>query len=71
MLENDRLQNIVEQRYAKWQKPIGQKIMAGSHNLDSLAQYTIEQNTEPTTVSGQQELCENIVNQFIWDTEQD
>ncbi|KPJ67902.1 MAG: xylose isomerase [Coxiella sp. DG_40] len=66
MLENNALQEIIDSRYRDWHTELGQDILTGKHSMDSLARYTIDKNTEPEMFSGRQELCENIVNRYLW-----
>ncbi len=71
MFENNTLEEIINSRYQDWQTDFGQNILTGNHTIDSLASYTIDKNTEPKTFSGKQELCENIVNRYLWSKNND
>lgn len=67
ILQNDQLEHVLHERYQAWhQGDLGQKIVAGGHSLESLAQYIETKNVDVKPVSGHQELCENIVNQALW-----
>lgn len=66
MIENDQLQALKDQRYAGWQRPFGQAVMAGDFNLESLAEHAFTNELNPQAVSGRQEMLENIVNRFIY-----
>lgn len=66
MIENDILGAIIEQRYAGWNRGIGQQILNGRTSLESLAKTVAEGGINPQPVSGQQEYLENAVNRFIY-----
>ncbi len=66
MLEDKVLSSIVEQRYASWQSEFGRKILTGDSSLEALTKWVETQDTEPKTISGQQEYLENIVNSYIY-----
>ena len=61
IIEQRRLAAIVEQRYAGWSGPLGQKILKGELSLATLADHATQANLAPTPRSGKQELCEAIV----------
>jgi len=52
----------LDERYAGWYGPLGRAILAGEHDLDSLAALAVEQNLDPRPRSGRQEMLENLVN---------
>jgi xylose isomerase len=60
-----RLQQLVDERYASWRSGLGAEIERGQHTLESLEAVIREQGTIEPLQSGRQELCENLVNQFI------
>ncbi|WAH55120.1 xylose isomerase [Pseudomonas silvicola] len=66
MVENDRLQQFKELRYAGWQQPLGQKVLAGEFTLQTLAEHAVAQDLNPRAVSGRQEMLEGLVNRFIY-----
>jgi xylose isomerase len=66
MIESESLSKIVDQRYAKWNEPLGMDILAGKHSLQDLAAYAESNNLDPKAVSGRQEMLENVVNGFIY-----
>src|SRR5690606_19809246 len=66
MLQDDRLQQFKDQRYAGWQQPLGQAVLAGEFSLQSLAEHAFANDFNPQAVSGRQEMLENIVNRFIY-----
>ena len=59
------LSDFVEDRYAGWKQEFGQSIMAGDHSLDSLSKLVLDNDVNPSQVSGRQELLENIVNRYV------
>jgi xylose isomerase len=66
MIESESLSKLVDQRYAKWNEPLGADILAGKHSLQDLAAYAEKNNIDPKPVSGRQEMLENVVNGFIY-----
>jgi xylose isomerase len=59
------LKGFVEERYAGWDGPLGQKILAGKVTLESLADDAVRRGLSPKPRSGRQEMLENLVNRFI------
>ena len=47
IIEQRRLASIVEQRYAGWSGPLGQKILGGAHTLASLADHAVQADLAP------------------------
>lgn len=66
MIENDFIDNAKSRRYQGWETDFGSKVANGDYTLESLAQYTEQQNLDPKHVSGQQEMLENMVNNTIF-----
>ena len=66
MIEDEKLANFVDQRYAKWNDTLGADILAGKHTLQDLAEYAEKNNIDPKPVSGRQEMLENMVNGYIF-----
>jgi xylose isomerase len=64
MIEDGRLQAALDQRYAGWDAPAGQDILAGKRTLAELADEVLSRNTDVAPVSGRQEVLENLVNRF-------
>ena len=62
--EDGRLANFVKERYASFDSGIGTDIEAGKVNFESLEKYALSQG-EPEIASGQQEMLENLINEFI------
>jgi xylose isomerase len=65
MYQNKTLQSFVDDRYSGWQSGIGAEILAGQHDLASLAEWVEQQDLDPAPVSGHQEMLENAVTRAI------
>ena len=66
MVEDGTLAEMVEQRYAGWSGDLGASILAGQASLADLADKVAAGEIDPSPVSGQQELYENVVNRHAW-----
>ena len=66
LIEEGRLEQAREARYAGWNGQLGQDILTGNLSLNDLAGYTEKAALYPAHRSGQQERLENIVNQAIY-----
>jgi xylose isomerase len=64
LIEDGRLAAAVEERYAGWDGALGRAILAGEHELASLAALVDERALEPRPVSGRQERLENLVSRL-------
>ena len=64
ILQHSNYKKMRQERYATFDSGKGKAFEEGSLNLEDLKQYAIEQG-EPKQKSGQQELYENIINQYI------
>jgi len=64
MIVDGRLQRAVEARYAGWDAPAGQDILAGRVSLGELADQVLAKDVDVMPVSGRQEYLENLVNRF-------
>jgi xylose isomerase len=64
MLEDARLEDALTQRYAGWETDKAQEMLK-TGTLDSIAQRVLAENINPEPKSGQQEILENLVNQFV------
>ena len=51
-------------RYAGWQTPYAQEVLAGKVSLDAVADRTLERNVDLAPLSGRQEYLKNLVNRF-------
>ncbi|WP_158784732.1 xylose isomerase [Pantoea sp. BAV 3049] len=66
LIEEGRLDQAREARYAGWNSKLGQDILAGTMSLEELANFTKKEALYPQHRSGRQERLENIVNQAIY-----
>ncbi|MCH8188569.1 MAG: xylose isomerase, partial [Proteobacteria bacterium] len=65
MVEDGKLQGLLDDRYAGWDGPLGQSILEGGASLDSLADYVLKRGLDPEPRSGRQERLENLVNSYL------
>jgi len=65
MVEDGKLQELVEDRYSGWNGPLGHSILEGDATLESLAKDVLGRGLEPEPRSGRQELLENLVNSYL------
>jgi xylose isomerase len=61
LIEAGRLAACRKARYAGWEGELGRAILAGEHDLASLADLALERGLDPRPVSGRQEALENLV----------
>lgn len=64
IIEDGRLDGIIKQRYATFDSGIGAKIENGEVGFAELEAYTLS-NGEPFIASGRQEMCENLINEYL------
>jgi xylose isomerase len=62
LIEDGALAQFVADRYAAWDTGLGSAILAGERSLIDLKAHVLQRGTEPRTVSGPQEMLENLVN---------
>ena len=65
LIEDGKLDQFVEKRYAKWNESLGQKIFAKDSTLASIADQAVSSNINPKPISGGQEYLENLVSRFV------
>ena len=65
MLNDDRLRQHVDARYAGWGEAFGQDVLKGKMSLDAVANRVLERDQDTAPVSGHQEYLENLVNSLI------
>lgn len=68
MIEGGTLEQQKTARYAGWDGALGTGILGGAESLASLQEKVASGAIDPSPVSGQQELIENLVNQAIWNS---
>jgi xylose isomerase len=64
IIQDGRLQNFVDERYAGWNTEFGKGILAGNGSFADCEAYVLA-NGEPVRKSGRQEYLENLINEFI------
>ncbi len=65
MLEDGALEEPLRERYAAWDTPEAEKLLAGDVPLDEIERRVRAKATDPQPRSGKQELLENIVNRYV------
>jgi xylose isomerase len=65
MLEDDRLEAARRERYAGWNEPWAQAMLASGATLDGIAADAEARGLDPQPVSGRQERLENLVNRYV------
>ncbi len=63
--ESGELADLRERRYAGWDGRLGTRILDGDAALVDLHRMVLDEDIEPTPVSGRQELLENLVNRHV------
>ncbi len=64
ILDKSPYRSMRQKRYASFDSGVGQDFERGKLNLEALSDYAKKQG-EPEQISGQQELYENVVNQYV------
>jgi xylose isomerase len=64
MVEDGKLKAEVDERYAKWNEPQNQAMLAGKESLSAIAARVLKDGIEPKPRSGRQEYLENLVNRY-------
>jgi len=64
LINDGKLEEAVRQRYAGWDRELGQRILKGA-SLADLSQIVLEQDLEPRPKSGRQEALENLVGRYV------
>jgi|TARA_B100000315_G_scaffold244365_1_gene268824 xylose isomerase len=66
IIEDGRLQELVDARYAGWQGELGQQMLQGELSLGQIADLVHSRNLNPEPVSGRQEMLENLLNRYLY-----
>ena len=64
MITDDRLAQVVRDRYQGWKGEFGQQVLAGKLTLDGVAEGVLERNLDTTPQSGRQEYLEYLLNRY-------
>jgi len=65
MITDGKLEAATRQRYAGWERELGQRILKGKATLADLSKLVLDQDLEPKPKSGRQEYLENLVNRYV------
>ena len=65
MIAQGQLDKELRQRYAGWQQPWGQDVLAGKVSLQALSEHVLSADKDTLPVSGRQEYLENLVNRYL------
>ncbi len=65
MIQKDVLKDLLEKRYKKWQSKMGAKMLKREVDVQAISKYVLDENIEPTPISGRQELLDGYLNNFI------
>ena len=65
MIEDGKLAKLVAGRYAKWDTPENQAMLAGKESLDAIAARVLKSGLEPQPKSGRQEYIESLINRYL------
>jgi xylose isomerase len=65
MLEDGKLQALVDERYAGWEGTFGRDILEGRLSLAQLSERTLSKKIEPLPRSGRQEMLENWIQRYL------
>ncbi|MFZ3128397.1 MAG: xylose isomerase [Rhodoferax sp.] len=65
MIQDGKLAQVTEDRYAGWNASFGQGVMGGKLGLDALAAHVLAHNNDTRPVSGRQERMENLLNAYL------
>ncbi len=65
LINDNVIPQYIAERYQKWDEGLGQNIHSKNTSLETLQQTVLENNLNPQTKSGQQEMLENILNKYL------
>ncbi|MCC5969732.1 MAG: xylose isomerase [Pararhodobacter sp.] len=65
MWQDDQLEALRRARYAGWQRPAAQAMLAEGASLATIADDAEKRGLDPQPVSGRQEILENLVNRYV------
>ncbi len=65
MRADGKLEEMLSDRYANWNSPLGKEIDAGKHSLATLEKVMLDKGEAAANASGRQELIENVVNWYL------
>jgi xylose isomerase len=65
IIEDGRLAEFVQQRYASWNSELGRQVESGRSSFWELEAYILNKGEAAPNVSGRQEMLENLINEFL------
>jgi xylose isomerase len=65
MMKDGKMQKAVAKRYAKWEEPQNQDMLAGKESLDKIAERVLKSGLDPQPKSGRQEYLEGVLNSYV------
>ena len=65
MVEDGALSTPLTERYAGWEDKAAVQMLDGTLGLDDIAARVLQNDVNPTPISGRQEKLENIVNRYV------
>jgi xylose isomerase len=65
MMKDGKMEKAVAKRYAKWEEPQNQAMLAGKESLDKIAERVHKSGLDPQPKSGRQEYLEGVLNTYI------
>ena len=65
MMKDGKMEKAVAKRYAKWEEPQNQAMLAGKESLDKIAARVLKSGLDPQPKSGRQEYLEGVLNTYI------
>ncbi len=65
MIRDGKMEKAVAKRYAKWEEPQNQAMLAGKESLDKIAARVHKSGLDPQPKSGRQEYLEGVLNSYI------
>jgi xylose isomerase len=65
MVADGRPAQALDARYAGWDSDVGKKLLSAASSLDNVAAHALQRNVDEQPVSGRQEACENLVNEYL------
>ena len=65
MMKDGKMEKAVAKRYAKWEEPQNQAMLAGKESLDKIAARALKSGLDPQPKSGRQEYLEGVLNTYI------
>jgi xylose isomerase len=65
MLEDGKLLELTEERYAGWREGLGREILDGQVSLEQLSDRVLSQKIDPKPRSGRQEMLETLVGRYL------